>query len=133
MGLTAERAQTITEKLEVETYGRSELEELQKALMQERAEIKARIDAESKNSASLVKHKKDLEQERDTKVGSPIRARSSRIFHSRRTLNRSSTQRLVRLVPVFRCSVDLEHERSGYVGSCLYFQVFPNVESCASV
>lgn len=61
--------QTITEKLEVETYGRAELEELQKALMQERAEIKARIDAESKNSASLVKHKKDLEQERDTKVG----------------------------------------------------------------
>ena len=61
--------QTITEKLEVETYGRAELEELQKALMQERAEIKARIDAESKNSASLIKHKRDLEQERDTKVG----------------------------------------------------------------
>lgn len=32
--------------------------------------LQARIDAESKNSASLVKHKKDLEQERDTKVSS---------------------------------------------------------------
>lgn len=40
LGKVDAELQTITEKLEVETYGRSELEELQKALLQERAEIK---------------------------------------------------------------------------------------------
>jgi hypothetical protein len=40
----------VQEKLEVETYGRIELEELQRKLLQERAELKARVDAESKNS-----------------------------------------------------------------------------------
>ena len=42
--------QVVQEKLEVETYGRMELEELQGKLLQERAELKARVDAESKNS-----------------------------------------------------------------------------------
>ena len=44
--------QVVSEKLEVETYGRVELEELQRKLLQERAETKARLDAEAKNSTS---------------------------------------------------------------------------------
>jgi predicted MPP superfamily phosphohydrolase len=60
----------VTEKLEVETYGRVELEELQRKLLQERAETKARLDAEAKNSASLLQHKRNLEGERDAKLAS---------------------------------------------------------------
>jgi hypothetical protein len=62
--------QVVQEKLEVETYGRMELEELQGKLLQERAELKARVDAESKNSTSLTQHKRNLEDERDAKLSS---------------------------------------------------------------
>jgi hypothetical protein len=68
LGKVDAELQTTSEKLEVETYGRAELEELQKALMQERAEIRARIDAEVKNSTALVQHKRNLEDERDAKL-----------------------------------------------------------------
>ncbi len=54
----------------METYGRVELEELQRKLLQERAETKARLDAEAKNSASLLQHKRNLEDERDSKLAS---------------------------------------------------------------
>jgi chromosome segregation ATPase len=60
--------QVVQEKLEVETYGRMELEELQRKLLQERAELKARIDAETKNSMSLTQHKRNLEDERESIV-----------------------------------------------------------------
>jgi hypothetical protein len=60
----------VSEKLEVETYGRVELEELQRKLLQERAETKARLDAEAKNSTSLLQHKRNLEDERDSKLAS---------------------------------------------------------------
>jgi hypothetical protein len=60
----------VQEKLEVETYGRMELEELQGKLLQERAELKARVDAESKNSTFLMQHKRNLEDERDAKLSS---------------------------------------------------------------
>lgn len=60
LGKVDAELQTIGEKLEVETYGRAELEELQKSLLQERAEIKARIDAEVKNSTSLVQVRFDV-------------------------------------------------------------------------
>ena len=60
----------VSEKLEVETYGRVELEELQGKLLQERAETKARLDAEAKNSTSLLQHKRNLEDERDSKLAS---------------------------------------------------------------
>jgi hypothetical protein len=62
--------QVVQEKLEVETYGRMELEELQGKLLQERAELKARVDAESKNSTFLMQHKRNLEDERDAKLSS---------------------------------------------------------------
>ena len=62
--------QVVQEKLEVETYGRAELEELQRKLLQERAELRARIDAETKNSTSLTQHKRNLEDERDAKLAS---------------------------------------------------------------
>ena len=62
--------QVVSEKLEVETYGRVELEELQRKLLQERAETKARLDAEAKNSTSLLQHKRNLEDERDSKLAS---------------------------------------------------------------
>ena len=62
--------QVVQEKLEVETYGRMELQELQRKLLQERAELKARVDAESKNSTSLTQHKRNLEDERDAKLSS---------------------------------------------------------------
>jgi hypothetical protein len=62
--------QVVQEKLEVETYGRMELEELQGKLLQERAELKARVDAESKNSTFLTQHKRNLEDERDAKMSS---------------------------------------------------------------
>jgi hypothetical protein len=62
--------QVVQEKLEVETYGRMELEELQGKLLQERAELKARVDAESKNSTFLTQHKRNLEDERDAKLSS---------------------------------------------------------------
>jgi len=39
-------------------------------LLQERAELKARVDAESKNSTSLTQHKRNLEDERDAKLSS---------------------------------------------------------------
>ena len=54
----------------METYGRVELEELQRKLLQERAETKARLDAEAKNSASLLQHQRNLEDERDSKLAS---------------------------------------------------------------
>jgi hypothetical protein len=62
--------QVVQEKLEVETYGRMELEELQGKLLQERAELKARVDAKSKNSTFLMQHKRNLEDERDAKLSS---------------------------------------------------------------
>ena len=62
--------QVVQEKLEVETYGRMELEELQRKLLQERSELKARVDVESKNSTSLTQHKRNLEDERDAKLSS---------------------------------------------------------------
>ena len=62
--------QVVSEKLEVETYGRVELEELQRKLLQERAETKARLDAEAQNSTSLLQHKRNLEDERDSKLAS---------------------------------------------------------------
>ncbi len=68
--MNANGLQVVSEKLEVETYGRVELEELQRKLLQERAETKARLDAEAKNSASLLQHKRNLEDERDSKLAS---------------------------------------------------------------
>ena len=63
--------QVVQEKLEVETgEARKELEELQRKLLQERAEIQARVDAESKDSTSLTQHKRNLEDERDAKLSS---------------------------------------------------------------
>jgi hypothetical protein len=68
----------------VETYGRMELEELQGKLLQERAELKARVDAESKNSTSLTQYKRNLEDERDAKMSSMKAPHFDLLFYPRR-------------------------------------------------
>lgn len=97
LGKVDAELQTIGEKLEVETYGRAELEELQKSLLQERAEIKARIDAEVKNSNSLVQvsfHSLDS-LDRSVCVRSIFGSKSSPLWQSRDSTESSIVRMLI--------------------------------------